>query len=488
LSRLYAFFVFNSLVCFSLYSSVWGLVAAIINAKDKDQNVLDAIQDGQMTKKLMIALCNVAPYWASYLSFRAVSAALDLSQLANFILGWFKRTFLAATPREVIEYSAPPPFDYASYYNYFLFYSTVAIAFAVIQPLVLPVTAFYFAIDAWMKKYLLLYVFTTKNESGGRFWRVLFNRMLFSLLLCDLVVVLIVLAQRGGTGYSWIAMLGVMAPLPLLLIAFKYYTTVTFDPSCTYACKGVTASDLEGADMLDDAKSTRSSTIALRFGHPALFRPLLTPMVHSRAQHLLSQIYEGRLDDEEFDDSVTGTYHNGAYNMKHYRSASKQAQRPKGPFEFVSESDLDFENFKNRSDFRTEFGGEGELYGRPDDAASRAATPVNGQRPGYSRGTTSLSRFGTPSPPPNPTGYETPRYGSPLSRPVDSRDSERTFVTGGQHAPPLMRNYSEERNTSGQNVHLLSHAAPIGREISGNSSIGQEPISRGSTPRDYRMN
>jgi hypothetical protein len=112
---------------------------------------------------------------------------------------------MAPTPREVIEYSAPPPFDYASYYNYFLFYSTIAIAFAVIQPLVLPVTAFYFAIDAWMKKYLLLYVFTTKNESGGRFWRVLFNRMLFSLLLCDLVVALIVVAQRGGTGHSWIA-------------------------------------------------------------------------------------------------------------------------------------------------------------------------------------------------------------------------------------------------------------------------------------------
>jgi hypothetical protein len=65
LSSLYAFFVFNSLICFSLYGSVWGLVAAIINAKDQDQNILDAIKGGQMTQKLMIALCNVAPYWVS---------------------------------------------------------------------------------------------------------------------------------------------------------------------------------------------------------------------------------------------------------------------------------------------------------------------------------------------------------------------------------------------------------------------------------------
>jgi hypothetical protein len=69
LSRLYAFFVFNSLICFSLYGSVWTLVAAIINAKDKDQDILEAIRDGQMTYKLMIALCNVAPYWVSSKSY-----------------------------------------------------------------------------------------------------------------------------------------------------------------------------------------------------------------------------------------------------------------------------------------------------------------------------------------------------------------------------------------------------------------------------------
>lgn len=43
--------------------------------------------------------------------------------------------------------------------------------------------------------------------------------------------------------------------------------------------------------------------------------------------------------------------------------------------EIVAEADLDFENFKKRAEFREQFGGDGELYGRPDDMSSRPGTP-----------------------------------------------------------------------------------------------------------------
>src|SRR3954462_10207626 len=98
---------------------------------------------------------------------------------------WFARTFLSPTPRQSIEWTAPPPFDYASYYNYFLFYSTVALCFAGIQPLVLVAVAIYFLIDVVLRKYLILYVFVTKTESGGMFWRVLFNRFIFGTILAN---------------------------------------------------------------------------------------------------------------------------------------------------------------------------------------------------------------------------------------------------------------------------------------------------------------
>lgn len=72
----------------------------------------------------------------------------------------------------MIEWTAPPAFDYASYYNYFLFYSTIALVFSTVQPIVLPIAFLYFLIDSFLKKYCLMYIYVTKVESDGAFWRV----------------------------------------------------------------------------------------------------------------------------------------------------------------------------------------------------------------------------------------------------------------------------------------------------------------------------
>jgi hypothetical protein len=479
LGRLYAFFVFNNLIVFSVFGAVWQFVAAIIAAKQQNQDVLKAIKSGNVANKILIALCNVAPFWASYLSFRTVSAALDLSQLANFAIGVFKRKFMSPTPRELIESSAPPPFDYASYYNYFLFYSTVAITFSTIQPIVLPVTALYFVLDASLKKYLVMYVFTTKTESGGRFWRVLFNRMLFAILLSDVVVALMVYAKRDGTN-TWIIMLCCLAPLPFVLLAFKMYCSKAYDDQCQFYTKGLVSQEA----VLDDSKSSRShNSIAVRFGHPALFKPLITPMVHAKAAHILSEVYRGRLDDEEGDDdydALADTY-SDSYSMRHIRKTSRMnlaskskfasATTKSSPFEVVAESDLDFENFKNRDDFRGEFGGDGDLYGRAEDPISRTGTPVG---------------LGSPHSNNNHQASGQPRR--PML-PV-SRDSERTFVSGNGstgvggtgYMPSSLRSYTHEEQggIAGQDVHLLAAAAPIGR------GLGSEPVSRATTPGEFR--
>jgi hypothetical protein len=46
---------------------------------------------------------------------------------------------------------------------------------------------------------LLQYVFITKTESGGRFWKLLVNRMLFSVLFGNAVIALVVGAQGVGS-------------------------------------------------------------------------------------------------------------------------------------------------------------------------------------------------------------------------------------------------------------------------------------------------
>ena len=358
--HLYAFFVFNNLIVFSLFSAAWTFVSAVVDARNKNQSAVDAIEEGQFYTKMMTALCQVSPFWVSWLLQRNLGAAIDLTQVANLSWVWFTKTFMSPTPRQTIEWTAPQPFDYASYYNYFLFYATVALCFATLQPVVLPVMAFFFALDASLKKYLLMYVFVTKNESGGRFWRILFNRMVFATILANVVIALVVKAKGSWT------MVFSMLPLPFLLVAFKIYCMKAFDDDCDYYNRA----NLSDAEALAVNKPMQKPAHRLgsKFGPPALHRPLPTPMVHAKAIDALKQIYHGRLGDDDISGERSGIAMESMSSSRPGRTAES------APFEVVAENQLDFSYFKNRPDFRDEFGGG--IYGRPEDLISeRSHTP-----------------------------------------------------------------------------------------------------------------
>jgi Ca2+/Na+ antiporter len=261
--QLYNFFVFNNLFVFSLFSAVFGMVSLIVKlARDEHQPFMTIIREIDIFDKVMQTLCDVSPFWVTWLVQRNLGAAIDLSQAANLAWGSFSRKFLNPTPRQLIMRTAPPPFDYASYYNYFLFYSTVALCFAPLQPITLIVVAVYFAIDSWMKKYLLMYVFCTKNESGGLYWRVLFNRMLVGLMLSNCIIALLCAARGFGSRNM---MLAAMAPLPLLLLAFKWYCRRAFDDTIKYYTKGEVTKGGE-APLPIDKEARRRDRVAVRFG------------------------------------------------------------------------------------------------------------------------------------------------------------------------------------------------------------------------------
>jgi hypothetical protein len=286
---------------------------------------------------------------------RNLGAAIDIAQLWTVTVVWFERTFMAPTPRQNIEWTKPMPFEYAAYYNYFLFYATIALCFSTLQPIVLPVTALYFSVDAVLKKYLLMYVFITKTESGGQFWRVLYNRMIFAAILSNLFIGFVV----KGRG-PW-KMVYAIVPLPFLLLGFKWYCMRTFDEDMMYYVHS-TVHDQERYDTVK-----RSDRFAAKFGHPALYKPLMTPMVHAKAKHVLGQVYHGRLNS---DTGKPMAFSDIAMEPMDHQG---KAQLGDAPFEIVPEARQDFAYYKNRADFGEE---GGELYGKPEDLISeRSRTP-----------------------------------------------------------------------------------------------------------------
>ncbi|KAL1616763.1 hypothetical protein SLS54_008155 [Diplodia seriata] len=403
--KLYAFFIFNNLLVFSLFSTAWKYAGAVIDA-EKDLNVWDALKAADPWANAMTAFCDVSPFWLNYLLQRNFGAAWDLSQLGNMTWGYLVRKCTNPSPRRLIALTAPPPFDYAAYYTYFLFYTTIALVFAPFQPLVLPVAAFYFTMDSYLKKYLLLYVFFTKHESGGSFWRVLVNRMLFATFFSNVVATLFIIARKES--YTQLVC---MIPTLFVLGGAKWYFMRTFDDGMHYYSKGVQVPKDKEQGLPERKK--RQDRVGVRFGHPALYTQLMMPMVHAKSQHILGQVYRGRL---EADMDAVSTGYGDTYNMEDMsKTRAGKPAGPNAPFELVNDSQLDFENYRNRPEFRCEFGGDGELYGRPSDM-SRPGTPGTFTT-GY--GSDSGSRAGSPA-------FNSPYRGS--------QDSDRTFTEGDPHA------------------------------------------------------
>ncbi|KAF2643467.1 DUF221-domain-containing protein [Massarina eburnea CBS 473.64] len=389
-ARLYAFFVFNNLIVFSVFGSAWRFVASVIAAQD--QGVWEAISSSHLFSKVMTGLCNVSTFWLTWQMQKNLGAAIDIAQAWPLVSSYIQRQFFSPTPRELIELSAPQPFMYADYYNNYLQIAIVGLCFGTLQPIILPITAFYLGIEVWFKKYLVQYVFITKTESGGRFWRLLVNRLLVAVVLTNAVIALVVGAQGVGSINSVRNgnMLFAMVPLPFLLASFKWYCKRAFDDKLLYYSTEP-FHDTEDTANINTSKPKRNDRVAVRFGHPALYKKLITPMVHAKSQHLLKEVYGHRsnADHNIFEaphrrstDRATPTTpfgYSDMYMAEMNHDEPGKAIPPHGTemptVEVVAEEDLDFENFKKRADFREQFGGEGGLYGRPEDMISRSGTP-----------------------------------------------------------------------------------------------------------------
>jgi len=196
--------------------------------------------------------------------------------------------------------------------------------------------------------------------------------------------------------------------------------------------------------------------------HPALYQKLTVPMVHEKSKHLLAEVYRGRLDGDIGDTAAFSD----VYTMKRMSkehpgktaSSNISSGGGTGPFEFVSESNMDFENYKNRPEFSDEHGGEGSLYGG--------------------------STVGRPDTPGSHWGRDNSTNNSDRGRST-SRDSERTmrddpgvlYPQGYHQTPSALREYSpspsldlrgvDSRGESpyeigGDQGRLVSGAAPMG--------------------------
>ncbi|KAK6538605.1 hypothetical protein TWF694_010183 [Orbilia ellipsospora] len=396
LAKLFSFFIFNNLFIFTILGTIWNFVAQVVAETGgvSRKTAIAAILDFKLATQSITAVFGVSRFWIMYLLMRNMGALLDMVQLYTLFVRWYARKFLSPTPRELIEWSAPQPMDYAAYYNYFLFYATIAFMFVPVQPLVIVVACFYFFIESFFRKYQMMYMFVTKTESGGAFWRVLVNRTLVAASFGNIVTGGIVWVNFNGKA-------AIAALVPVLgLIAFKVYCVRAFDDKMAFYTQPSPSENLEGgqagsvAGRVSEAqmKSHREDRLSDRYGHPALTRKLLVPLVHEKVKHLLERVYTLRLEDGDTYPPAALSQQEAGVGVDRMRSEKVGVAERQGAgleqFGFLKEHQLDFNSLTKSQ--KQEFASFGYVFEMP---GSRPGTPG---RPLSWAGLAEASRPGTP--------------------------------------------------------------------------------------------
>ncbi|KAL9936188.1 hypothetical protein V8E36_005030 [Tilletia maclaganii] len=290
MAQYFGFLVISQFLIFTLIGIMITLIAYIVTAATKrNENYKDILTYIQrhLPQQIKSQYFLTSNYWLTWIPLRGFLAVFDLAQVLKLLLVWFQKALFARTPRDVREYTQPPHFDYAVYYANLLFMFAVAMLYAPLVPLVVLFSSAAFWVSSLVYKYQLMYVCTTKNESGGRLWPVVVNRMLVCIVFMQLILTLAIALDQG-----YIKSVAALPPI-LFVLAFKLYCRTNFDRHFTWYIP----TPAELAKETVHTGDQRHNRLQRRFGHPTLHEKLFTPMVHAKVKHLLPRVYSGRIEE-----------------------------------------------------------------------------------------------------------------------------------------------------------------------------------------------
>lgn len=329
--KMYIFFFFNNFLVFTLMSVVWNVVTQIIGIvnSDKSTSFKQVIDELEIGPQIASAMIDSSSFWSMYLLRANMAAVFDLLQVISLIIKSFKSHIMAPTPRQQMIWTAPPYFDFAGYYVWLVFYATITLAFTSLQPIIFPIISLYLTFNVLLKKHTIMYVYKTKAESDGSFWPLLHNRVLFATFIGHLVILCIVWIQGG-----WRMGVAVL-PLLVFVIAYSILVKVTMRPQFDYFIPSAAeAVEIDRYDQLY-ASWDGGSVLEERYQNPALYRPLLVPMIHAKAQQFLPMICN-------FADNGMFEYGNG---RRKARAGHGVEEMPR--FDVIEEDDLDYEHLQD---------------------------------------------------------------------------------------------------------------------------------------------
>ncbi|CAO2816330.1 unnamed protein product [Amaranthus hypochondriacus] len=204
-----------------LWFTIWNIFFANVLSGSALSQVNVFLEPKKVPTLLAQAVPAQASFFISYvLTSGWTSLSSELFQLVTLICSFLKRIF----SREEIDDLEVPTIPYESEVPRILFFLLLGITYFFLAPLILPFLLVYFCMGYLIFRNQLLNVYAPKYETGGKYWPIVHNSTIFSLVLMHIIAI-------GIFGLKELPLASSLCiPLPILTLLFNEYCRNRFLP------------------------------------------------------------------------------------------------------------------------------------------------------------------------------------------------------------------------------------------------------------------
>jgi hypothetical protein len=160
------------------------------------------------------------------LTYTLFTFPMNLMRVGPFIISRLK-SIKFRSKEECKKAAQTTSFKYELLCGIQLLVFVIGFTYAPIAPFILPWAILFYAVTWLLCKYLLIYVYNPAYDSGGLFWPVLFNRLVFGMVLGQATLI-------GVFVFKTHPAVAIVAPLPFITIGYGIVINKLYLRSSTY--------------------------------------------------------------------------------------------------------------------------------------------------------------------------------------------------------------------------------------------------------------
>ncbi|KAK4481579.1 hypothetical protein RD792_012481 [Penstemon davidsonii] len=245
-----------------LWFTVWNIFLANVFSGSILNQLAVFLEPKNVPARLAVAVPGQASFFIAYVVTSGWTSTLtELFRLIPLIISLIKKPFVK--PSSTDEFKAPT-FSYHVHIPRVLFFGLLGITYFFLAPLILPFLSIYFCLGYIIYRNQLINVYAPKYETGGRYWPIVHNSVIFSLLMMHAIAVGIFTLKKLPLASS------LLVPLPVFTLVFNSYCRKRFLPIFT----GYSAESLINKDRGDINEDPRMAeffnTLVTAYQNPAL--------------------------------------------------------------------------------------------------------------------------------------------------------------------------------------------------------------------------